>query len=280
MMLRRRDDIVSEVIKVEEYKEAVQRRFERRVRKFLADVNARVEAMIRRPEVSKAEAFDITVAVKIAEDLKRVMVDAGSDDLIAEYVEEFGPQTKKSLEYFARVAGAKADLAGVDRESLQALISYSEGTLRQTIDRRYLYPLQDAVFAAAMGAVDMPTAIDAIMSRADELSETQVVTMITDSYVQYQRSVTAQKGAALGLEILVYSGPDDKVTSDQCSALLSMDMHGAEGIFYKDEVSQDLHPDLPPNPLVEGGHVNCRHRWMPITEEFAIELGFEPRREG
>lgn len=278
MMLRRRDDLVREVIKVDDYRTAVQRRFERRIRTFLGNYGARIEAMMRRPNISKAEMFDITVATKIANDLKRIMIDAGSDDLIAEFVDEFGPATKSALQYFARVSGAKADLAGVDKESLQSLISFTEGTLRETVDRRYLFPVQEAVFQAAMGSINMPTAIDSIMSRAEELSEAQVTTLITDSFVQYQRTVTVQKGDALGLEVFIYTGPDDDVTSDQCRALLGYDEHGLEGGFYKDEITADLHPALKGNPLIAGGHVNCRHRFMPVTEDFAVEMGFEPRR--
>lgn len=278
MMLRRRDDLVREVIKEDDFRIGIQRRYERRIRTFLGGYAARLEATLRRPNISKAEMFDITVATKIANDLKRIMIDAGSDDIIADFVDDFGPATKSALQYFARVSGAKADLAGVDKESLQSLISFTEGTLRETVDRRYLFPVQEAVFQAAMGSINMSTAIDSIMSRAEELSEAQVTTLITDSFVQYQRTVTVQKGDALGLEVFIYTGPDDDVTSDQCRALLNYDEHGLEGGFYKDEISADLHPALKGNPLIAGGHVNCRHRFMPVTEDFAVEMGFEPRR--
>jgi hypothetical protein len=60
--------------------------------------------------------------------------------------------------------------------------------------------------------------------------------------------------------------------------MLNVAIHGARGVLYKDEITPHLHPNLEKygiNPLIEGGHPNCRHQWSPITLAYAKELGFD-----
>ena len=109
------------------------------------------------------------------------------------------------------------------------------------------------------------------------LTPRQVTTLVTDSFGQYQRAVTAQKADTLGLEIYWFTGPLDRITSEQCRFLLTINRHGVPGMLYKDEISADLHPELQGDPLIMGGHWNCRHKYMPVTADFAQEQGFRLR---
>lgn len=117
------------------------------------------------------------------------------------------------------------------------------------------------------------------MAQVEEgLSLAQAEVMVNDAFASFQRAVLVETAAAVDLEIFVYIGPDDDITSDQCVEMLHVDKHGAEGMLYKEEITPDLHPNLAKygrNPLIGGGHPNCRHHWSPVTVDYAVSEGFE-----
>lgn len=57
--------------------------------------------------------------------------------------------------------------------------------------------------------------------------------------------------------------------------MLEYDKHGAPGFYYLDEITTDLHEDLVYPPLINGGHPNCRHKFYPVTLDYAKSKGFE-----
>ena len=99
--------------------------------------------------------------------------------------------------------------------------------------------------------------------------------MVEDAFAGYQRTVQAEVADNLGMEIFIYIGPADQITSEQCTAMFNVNLHGVPGMLYKNEITVNLHPKLRRDPLIGGGHPRCRHHWSPITTDYAVELGFE-----
>lgn len=276
MMLKTREDLVQVVLGIDKDLAKSQKRFQRNIRKLFKDYAARVEALIRRPDTfTKDGVFELAIAQRIADQLKDLLVDAGQDDLIGDYLDEFPRLTRSALSYFEAL-GETPNLAGVSRESLTAYIKFTEQTLVQNFDQRLVAPIQQTLFQSVFGLQDRSVVVDAVMSTLGSISTIQAETIVSDAMAQYQRTVTVEKADALELEIYLYEGPDDDITSEQCAHMLHIDDHGLEGALYKDEISADLHENLRANPLIAGGHPRCRHRWNPVTADFAKELGFQP----
>lgn len=276
MMFKRREDLVAEVLRQDKNLTAAQKRFAKQLDKLYRDYTARFEALIRRPQNFDAQdRMNLARGQRIIEQLNALLSDAGMDDLVADYTDHFGTLTKDALKYFALV-DESVTLSGVDRTTLTGFIRFSETTLRTIVDARLVQPLAEGIFQATLGGLSRDAIVSDLVARSDSLSIAQAQVVVGDSFAQYQRTVTAEKADSLGLEVYLYQGPDDEITSEQCSFMLNYDEHGLEGAFFKDEISADLHENLRANPLIAGGHPRCRHRWAPIPLDAAIEMGFKP----
>lgn len=255
--------------------ERAKTRLERQLKTLFNNYTSRVTALIKDPDTySISEKFDLAVGTKIVNDLRRILEDAGLDDVVGSYVEQFSGITRASLQYFESF-GAKPDLGGVDRDALESLIRFNEITLRDSIDRRFVEPLRDGIFQNTFGNLPRQLIVDNILTKIDYMSPAQTNVLVNSTFAQFARTVTVEKAETLNMEIFVYVGPNDEITSPQCEHLLTIDDHEMEGALYKDEISADLHEDLRANPLTNGGHPNCRHEYLPITTEFAKSQGFK-----
>lgn len=97
-------------------------------------------------------------------------------------------------------------------------------------------------------------------------------TLTRTSLMTFYRTSTVIEAKALGLELFEYMGQLDDATRPFCEELLT---ERKPPIYSLDEIlampeQQGL------SVLVSGGGYNCRHSWIPITEEKALELGWKP----
>lgn len=275
MMFKHRSDLLAEVLRQDKNLSAVQKRFAKQIDKLFRDVRARYEAMVLRPEnFSDNDKLTIARATRMAGQIGAILNDAGMDDLLTDYVETFPRLTADALKYFALVDAA-TDFAGLSRESLTAYVQFSEEVLVTLVDQTLVAPLREGIFQATFGLQTRDMVVQNLLAKSDSLSPARAQLIVADSMAQYQRTVTAQKAEHVGLEVYLYQGPYDEITSDQCRFMLNFDEHDLPGAFYKDEISADLHENLRANPLIAGGHPRCRHRWTPIPLDAAKEMGFK-----
>jgi len=173
---------------------------------------------------------------------------------------------------------------GVDIASLDGYITFEQQQLRDLVDNRLVRPFRDALIQANLGALE-PEQVEGILeslieryqitnARGNVFSDRQVETLVADSYVRYQRHVQDEKAKALELEIYHYLGPFDQRTRASCREMLTVNRHGVAGMLNRSEITTSLHPELRDNPLQAGGGFNCRHRWYPVTNEYAREQGY------
>ena len=275
MMLKRREDILRVAnVQVQTVAEA-QRRMERMLKKLFKDYQVRFEAFMRKKGAkSVSEIQGIAFQATIRRDLLKMLSDAGMDDVVGNYVKEFPEITKVTMDYF-EASGFPRSLSGASKESLSAFVELTEHKIRTGLERKLVDPLIDGVFRSSFGDLDRSQIVDNLVSLSDSLTPGQVETLVNDSFLQFQRAATTQKAEELELDIFVYVGPADEITSEQCDFLLSLNEHGMDGALYKDEISADLHPLLKDNPLIAGGHFNCRHKYFPITKDLAVSEGFK-----
>jgi hypothetical protein len=253
------------------------KKFEKELQALYDRYFIRVARLISNPAgSSKTDAINLIDASKTIAELSQVLIDSGFEDVIGAYVDEFPTLTRRALGYY-EAFGVKPSLAGIDEESLHAIVSFGETELTSHINAALVSPVQSHLFQAAVGNVARAELVATILETSNIASTARAEVLVDDIYAQFQRSVTVQKADVLNMEVFQYLGPDDAITSDQCETMLHINRHGIEGFLYKDEITIDLDPNLTRNPLIGGGHPRCRHQWSPVTEDYAVSLGFVPR---
>lgn len=227
-------EILAEVKALDKATQGAHGRLKKQIVKLFADVTARLEAFLRNPKaLSPRDTYDLAAASKIVTQLDKILREAGLEDFVAAYRDEFPRAAKSALSYFGTM-DASLDLVGVDDTTLNAYIRYSELNLRRVVDSKLTAPLQEAVFQGAFGSLRVGQAVEQIIERGTYLTTGQVEVEVFDKLQQFQRAVTVEKAESLGVEIYQYLGPDDSITSPQCEFLLHIDRHGVEGMLYKD----------------------------------------------
>jgi len=235
-----------------------------------------LKSFLRDPKnYDNRSALNLAASIKIIDRLGDLLDDAGLSDLKRQQRLAYGALADSALDYFD-LLGLDLKYSDIGQEVLDAYVRFNEGQLDRLLDQRLVAPAQQVLFQSALGNQPTPDAIAAVLGMVDGLSPAAVENGINFALEAFQRQVTVETGDALGLDVYFYDGPNDAITSDQCREMLEIDIHGAPGFLYKDEITTELHEDLVYPPLQAGGHPNCRHKWIPVTLEYAISEGFEP----
>lgn len=269
-MFKPQNDLFKEFLGADRAHTAARERMNRALEKLFKDYVLRLKDYINDSKnFSDLETFDLAAATVTIDKLSDILRDAGLEDVISTYLNQFPDLTKATLKYFKQFN--QANMAGIDRQMLGTLITFTERTLRQEIERKYLAPVQQAVMEAALGRAGFDDAISSVLGRADSITYQNVENYAANSYLVFQRTVTAEKAEALGMDVYLYLGPDDARTSEQCQEILSGGEHGVPNLYLRDEISADMADGLTGDPFTNGGHFNCRHRFGPTTRERARE---------
>lgn len=172
----------------------------------------------------------------------------------------------KQLEYIKdQVFKNEANLfSNADRQVLQQLITFDT----ERVTTRLSQHVADTK-AALMRAVI--TGQNPKIVESPKLAEGSLRSEMRTMLQGFSRAVTAQKAEELGYELFIYVGPDDSLTREFCADVLDRD----PPIYTRDEIdAMDNDQGLP--VLEYAGGYNCRHEWVPINEQEAKDLGWEP----
>ena len=258
--------------------EKLLRRYNRDVARMFDSYITKVQNLLLTQKVNERGLIELREALNLGNRMADLIADAGLEDVVENFLDEFEPLTEEALEYFKQFKGFKSKdpLGDVDETHLDAWVLQSEKRLRSQVDASLVAPIQQSFLQAAFGQLPRDAIVEDIFKRGTTLTPAQVVTAVDSSFRDYQRQVTVLKGQELLGEnpIYIYVGPDDEITSEQCKFMLGLNRHGVPGMLYQDEITTDLHEKLRDNPLIAGGHPRCRHQWMPITHEEAEARGF------
>lgn len=232
----------------------------------------RAKATVGKLPKDGATTYDFAI---ILADLNQQLIDAGLPEVQEKFGKELRELTDEAIDYFAAFGVAGRSLAGLSPVALDAFIVFKERELATFVEDQLVGHMSELMFDGIFGNLDRQQIFDSVSAVAENMTTAQIDVMISDSFAAYQRTVQREVGEYLGMDIYQYLGPDDDVTSEQCEEMLYVDYHGVPGMLYKDEITVDLHPKLRRDPLIGGGHPNCRHHWRPVSLAYAIEQGFE-----
>ncbi len=232
----------------------------------------------------------VSEVIDIGEQLQQVLYDAGLDDALAEFRRNFTPVRRAAVEYFNEF-GYKPTLAGLDMTSLTSAAQLYERKFLDLFDQRLVNPLADQVINGVIGASDRESVMtnirdfmtsNNIITRAGvAFTDPQLETLVHDAYRRQDRQAKEQQAAKLEMEIVWFQGPEDQITSEQCDFMLNYEAHGVPGMWLIEDFTADNINSLmgarllKENPLVVGGHWNCRHNINYVTRDFARSKGWE-----
>jgi len=273
----KKEQLLARIIAIDSERRDATKELEKELKKLYRDYFARVRSLIATDrELRRTDAMQLQAATRMIGELTGILRDSGFSDVVRNYGTQFEPLAQVAASYYEPF-GLDPSLAGVSRESLQAYVRFSQVEFGYQVNKELVRPVQSALMQANFGSLSRDQVIDQVVKLDERTNVAKATGFVDDSFAQFQRTVITQKGDNLDLEIYQYLGPDDSITSDQCEAMLHVNRHGVPGMLYKDEITVKLHPKLARDPLTGGGHMRCRHQWSPVTEEYAVSLGFRPR---
>lgn len=280
MMLKRvpsKEELFAAVLEQEAARSKASALLSKEIQKLFDSYFLRVTRFLSGVDSTLTQTMDLQAATQAMNELRNILVKAGYEDVISSYEDQFEHLTKSALKYF-ELFGVDDVKAGIDVEALQAWAHFTETEFAQKLQDSLVAPIQSALLQSAVGNVDRNSLVQTVLQLSNVASTAQAEVLVDDAFAQYQRAVVTQKAANLDMQIFVYLGPEDKITSPQCEAMLHANKHGVDGMLYADEITVDLHPNLRENPLIAGGHPRCRHHWSPVSESYAESLGFQLRQ--
>lgn len=278
MMLKTRADFVRRATAENAAVLKSRARIEKELKRLYRSYTAQIKALVRDPEMFSAVRRErLAFLVQSQETLTQILIEAGRDDVVGAYLDEFAEVYDSARDYF-KAFGKVPKLGGNSREALQAYIEFSEGKFITKLESSLVAPMQEALFHGTFGNVGRRGIINTVVDLAENLTPKQAVTLVDDSFRKYQRSVSLVTAEDTGLDIFWYQGPNDEIISEQCQWILENGNHGVPGMWNRDEITIDMIPGitLKADPLVAGGHPNCRHKFYAIPESFAKEKGYKP----
>ncbi len=198
--------------------------------------------------------------------LKANLDAAGLEQLLNRIDNIYGRQIEYVRDYFSNMGKDKI-FSDIDLDIIQNLISYDVEKVTTRVSE-YVTDVKKT-FQTAVLSGEVPN-FNTAHEKYGPRVEADITTELNTAVQGFSRAVTAGKAKDLGFDLFIYIGPDDDVTRDFCTQVLSKD----PPIYTTDEIDAlDNRQGL--SVMTFGGGYNCRHQWRPITEEAARQLGYD-----
>ena len=234
--------------------------FSLRLNRFLSN---RLESLTERLQDGEPEAFE---AAQILGSLQTELVRGGleevTQDLNAAYADELAAIASQLSQYEEEL------FSDIDVDVIEELINFDVSQVTQ-LAQQYVGDMRSQLMRQVLAGEtpDIAAMINNITGSLESNLKTELDTLLAG----FSRSVLVGKSKDLGFELFIYLGPDDEVTRPFCERLLDRD----PPIYTADEI-EEMDNEQGLSVMTYGGGYNCRHEWSPISEEDAIERGYEP----
>lgn len=226
--------------------------FIERFGKFLS-VNLR--KILRDIETGKDKALNAASALG---SLRTTLERAGFKKELRQFEKIYGGQLDQVAEAFAEIKDPDELYTEVDRQAVEEIIKFDESAIANKV-----YQLTDSLSSTLMRQVITGAKLDTemLIEEFGKKTAANIQTELRTATSGLYRSMTQAKAKEIGVEFLVYVGPDDGITREFCKARV-------DKIFTRAAVSKwDNGTPLPAE--IYGGGYNCRHDLVPISREKA-----------
>lgn len=237
------------------------------VKLFVSNLNRFLEKEIPRV-ASLADDAEALEAASVLGGLQQGLVDAGLESVVRNIRSGYADELSSIATRFS-ISGIEKALSSADSAVVNALIDNDLGRVTKLISP-YIDDISSTLLRTVVGG--QKPDISALLESTTDILESQLDTELNTMLAGFSRTVTANKADELGLNLFYYVGPDDKVTRDFCSEVLSKD----PPIYSREEIAA-MQNDSGVDVLTFGGGYNCRHQWIAITEDDARAMGWNGR---
>lgn len=165
--------------------------------------------------------------------------------------------------------------AAVQTPDIEAFVAYDNAVVRakrlypEAIVRPSLEVMRDGL-QSAVTLERLPDATKRLAGRL-EVTEAQARTEASTRTALYDRAVIEDQSTRYGVNGYVYAGPLDGITRGFCRSCLRL-----SGLWWpQDLIIRLSNGQMATNPLFSCGGYNCRHFWLPVTEEAIEDRGLK-----
>lgn len=212
-------------------------------------------------------ADDFREAFSRTQELDRILQELGLGDELRRIQAHYRRELQNAAALFAE--GTGQPISGLSIDALTALVDLDMEQITKSLDSYGVDIRSEIVRSVTLGSTEgLTDFIDTMSERIGRVAATEINT----SYASFSRAATAEFAEQVGLDLFLYDGPDDALTRDFCNEVLDRD----PPIYTLEEI-QALDNGSGLDVLTSGGGFNCRHQWVPISEEFARNLGYDGR---
>ena len=240
------------------------------VKLFVANLNRFLEKHI--PKIAKLpDGADALEAASVLGGLQSSLQAEGLGSVVKEIRTSYADE----LSYLAtrfQISGFETSLSDFNRATVKALINNDTKRVTKLISP-YIDDVSSTLIRAVVGGQkpDVSALLDGVTGVLESQLETEVNTMLSS----FSQTVSNNRAEELGFDLYIYIGPEDKITRDFCESVL---IEKSPPIYSRKEIDDlNNHPDLDSGLDVftyRGGY-NCRHRWIGISKEDALAMGWK-----
>jgi hypothetical protein len=226
--------------------------------------------------INNKSNIDLIVAARISDEAKVLVNELGLTDILNDYAKYYKKVYNTTLSYYSS-KDLDDKLNAKHKEMLNIAISRSVEELEKTVDNTLLKPFDNLLFNSVIANNTDATSLSQLaIEQISNISTRQVQVEVDRAYTIFTNTVSKLKADELDLQFVQINAVIDSKTTDVCRDLATqvISRTGVPGLFYVDEVTQDIHEGCQfADPLINNQHYNCRSRWSYVTKEYAIDQG-------
>jgi hypothetical protein len=245
--------------------------------KHEADQEARLSQIISRLELTIARSLS-DIASELDQDVqanrslvilrfREILRQRGYNTTLAEFDQLFAEELRLIQREFKEIGISEEQMfANLSIDQLDQVMRFQELVLENKLDS-LIDDAEGRMFLSLLSGTPLDPSLEE--QRVSRALNSSIKTEANTLRAGFARATQFASAKALDLDLFLYIGPDDDITRPFCEDLLSRD----PPIYTLDEIDRmDNEQGLDVHEFA-GGY-NCRHRWRPITQEYARELGW------
>jgi hypothetical protein len=216
---------------------------------------------------------DVTAqqAARVLGGLETAITEGGLDEHLGKLSQIHLDELRDAATRLRQASRGSDLLSGADLQTLEQLITFDTDQVGATV-KQYVGDIKPIIMRQVIAGERFD--LDSIQESLEPRALANIKTEIDTGVATFRRAVNFQKAEDVGIEWMLYVGPEDKITRDFCQEVLDGTLAGFERsapIYTVSEIrDMDNGQGLPVSTA--GGGYNCRHQWEVVLEEEAKSL--------
>ena len=209
----------------------------------------------------KGDTIDASFALQNKRNIENILTESGYYEVVEDFVSEFS-QTLKTIKAEYELLSIKPKLSEAGKISIQALNNVSIDAFA-LYERDVAQTIYNGILRTALTNVPLTEAISAAQALLQDLSQAGKIRTIAETkYMEFIRGTEAIIAKDAGYNRFLYAGPIDDKIRPFC-------LDRVYKIYTRDEIDSMNNGQID-EVFISGGGYNCRHKWIPVPDDFAL----------